>query len=475
MGMTPGMTGVRYNQETGALEVWDVDSGAYVTVGATSQKLRSAIRNLTIGEQSLTMLVLGDSTGYLVGTWPYLLPSLLATKYPAHTVDAFTWNVANQQYDQPTRMATGTDGAAYVLTGSAASNTRLSIADSALTSPAGDIDVRVKLSLNGALPSATCTLAGKYGSAGSRSWYLDMTTTGALSLGHSADGTAILGSTSDAVVSELTAAIWVRATLDVNNGATGRDIKFYTSTDGSTWTQLGTTKTTAGVTSLFDTTTAVQFIGKGAASLAQQNHNFKFYECEVYASLDGTARIVDIDAGAIPPHSSATAGTFVDDRGNTVSVTYGSGVLTGAPRLAFFNGSVTGADPSDASDATRYPKLVVGNPGLTFISFSHNGGTDPTYRAEYKTLTDALMVTNPDMCITAILQNKRSAPAANINEHAVRTRAIAELAASQRFDVVDVYSEWDTDWNDPADGVHPTATGKTEWYRIVASYLGFAV
>jgi hypothetical protein len=47
---------------------------------------------------------------------------------------------------------------------------------------------------------------------------------------------------------------WVAVTLDVDNGAAGRDVRFWSSDDGATWTQVGATVTTAGVTSLFATT-----------------------------------------------------------------------------------------------------------------------------------------------------------------------------------------------------------------------------
>lgn len=41
---------------------------------------------------------------------------------------------------------------------------------------------------------------------------------------------------------------WVRITLDVDNGAGGSDVTFYTSTDGINWTQLGSVVTVAGAT-----------------------------------------------------------------------------------------------------------------------------------------------------------------------------------------------------------------------------------
>jgi hypothetical protein len=52
---------------------------------------------------------------------------------------------------------------------------------------------------------------------------------------------------------------WVRATIDVNDGAGNRVTKFYTSSNGTTWTQLGTTVTTAGTTTIFDGTAVLEF------------------------------------------------------------------------------------------------------------------------------------------------------------------------------------------------------------------------
>lgn len=43
---------------------------------------------------------------------------------------------------------------------------------------------------------------------------------------------------------------WIRATLDVDNGSGGNDVKFYTSADGETWDQLGTTVTQAFTTTI---------------------------------------------------------------------------------------------------------------------------------------------------------------------------------------------------------------------------------
>lgn len=50
---------------------------------------------------------------------------------------------------------------------------------------------------------------------------------------------------------------YVRVTLDVNNGASGHTVVFYTSTDGSSWTQLGNSVVTSGTTAIAPSMTSL--------------------------------------------------------------------------------------------------------------------------------------------------------------------------------------------------------------------------
>jgi hypothetical protein len=52
--------------------------------------------------------------------------------------------------------------------------------------------------------------------------------------------------------------LWVRVTLDCDNGDTGHTVKFYTSTNGTTWTQLGTSVVVATANSIFDGTAPLE-------------------------------------------------------------------------------------------------------------------------------------------------------------------------------------------------------------------------
>jgi hypothetical protein len=144
---------------------------------------------------------------------------------------------------------------------SGAAGTYASTPDAAALDIAGDIDIRADATLPDWTPSgAAMALVSKRGVAGQRSYRLEVQTTGVLLLMWSNDGTTILqdASTVAATVTD-GQRLAVRATLDVNNGAAGHTTTFYTASaiDG-TWTQLGAPVTTAGVTSIFNSTAPVE-------------------------------------------------------------------------------------------------------------------------------------------------------------------------------------------------------------------------
>ena len=126
--------------------------------------------------------------------------------------------------------------------------------DTAALSITGDIDIQCKVAMDTWTPAGDMCLVAKEQSTGTRCYRLNVSSTGRLTLVHSPDGPTALTGTST-VVTGLTdgATKWVRVTLDVDDGAGNRVYNFYLSDDGSTWTQLGATVTTAGTTSLNDT------------------------------------------------------------------------------------------------------------------------------------------------------------------------------------------------------------------------------
>lgn len=151
-----------------------------------------------------------------------------------------------------------------------------------------DLDVRAEVAATDWTPSANQSLISKYITTGNqRSYRLRLNAAGTLELIWSANGSATLSATSTAAPSVSNGAtLAVRATLDVDNGASGNTVTFYTATsiDGS-WTQLGSAVTQAGVTSIFSSTAQLE-----AGSVANGSELFQgtIYAVEVRSGIGGT-------------------------------------------------------------------------------------------------------------------------------------------------------------------------------------------
>lgn len=184
--------------------------------------------------------------------------------------------------------------------------------DNAVLDIVGDLDLRVLAALDDWTPTTTQDLCAKFNGTGNqRSWDFKVTTGGNLELTWSADGTNLLTATSTIPTGIADASLkWVRAVLDVDNGAVGRNILFYTSTDGQTWTQLGTTVTQATVTSIFSSSATLD-IG-GNTSLNRFVTGNIFY-AEVRNGIDGTV-VANPDFRKRPWAVGATTGAANADR-----------------------------------------------------------------------------------------------------------------------------------------------------------------
>lgn len=159
----------------------------------------------------------------------------------------------------PVRVSVNTGSVALDLPGDAGDYA--STPDAAALDITGDIDIRFDATLNNWIladyPSEGRTefdrteLIGK-SSSGQVSWVLYVRLS-KLYLEWSENGSTLKTAASTADLPLTTSGrLAVRATLDVNNGAAGYDVKFYTSDSISgTWTQLGSTVTGSGVTSIF--------------------------------------------------------------------------------------------------------------------------------------------------------------------------------------------------------------------------------
>ena len=164
--------------------------------------------------------------------------------------------------------------------------------------------MRVDLALNSWSPATTQSLIGKFGASGNRSPPARAPHLRLLRFSWSAtDGIATLNGESTVVLPTSLVngqRLALRVTVDVDNGASGRTIRFYTApTLAGPWTQLGGDRVQAGVTALFS--------GGGALGVGAQNaggiNEFsagKVYGFEVRNGIDGTP-VTTVDFGDKTP------------------------------------------------------------------------------------------------------------------------------------------------------------------------------
>jgi hypothetical protein len=207
------------------------------------------------------------------------------------------------------------DGTNYVYT-TGVTNNFLQTPDSAILDITGDIDIRAKVALDDWTPSATQMIIAKYITTGDqRSYRFQVNTDGTLQLTWSSLGTSATAiSKASTVATGVTdgTAKWIRVTLDVDNGAVGNDVNFFLSDDGITWTQLGTTVTTALTTSIFASTSILEIgAGEGVSLLTG-----KIYRAQILNGIDGT-KVLDVDTSII---GSGSATSFNALTGQTVTI-----------------------------------------------------------------------------------------------------------------------------------------------------------
>ncbi|MFE7973013.1 carbohydrate binding domain-containing protein [Streptomyces shenzhenensis] len=195
----------------------------------------------------------------------------------------------------------------------------------------GDIDVRLDATLVNWLPpvnsGATVEMIGKMSGVGQKSWFLG-SKNGRLYFEWSSDGTNTLAASSTIPpVIPGSGRLAVRVWLDVDNGAGGSTVRFYTSTslDG-TWTLLGDPVTQTGTTGIFNSTAPVRI---GNATVFTYNLPLGgIHSAEIRNGEWGTI--------AAQPYFSQQAvgiGTFVDSAGRTWTMSGGSQITNRRTRF----------------------------------------------------------------------------------------------------------------------------------------------
>jgi hypothetical protein len=299
--------------------------------------------------RSATISLVGDSTGDGSDEWFSLLGARLQQFYPTYGLILRDWDDTAQSYSPPVVLANGPRGDRKATFAAG----QLQYTGGTIT---GDLEVIVRANPTSWSSGSAQTLAAKYETTGNqRSWQLNLSSTGRIQFIWSADGisaVATVNSTVSVPFANGTAG-WVKVAFDVDNGSAGNTATFSTSTDGVTFTTLGTPVITAGVTSIFGGTAPYSLGSYGTGVTTPLTGDILW--CEIKSGLNGYS--------IVPPlpddwEQSTTA----------TSVTYG-----GSPQIVLMNGAVSGTATSYFDNATRRPKLSYpSGQDVLFVNTGHN-------------------------------------------------------------------------------------------------------
>lgn len=233
--------------------------------------------------------------------------------------------------------------------------------DSAALSITGDLDMRAKV---------TCTwdtqnqaFVTKWATTGSQlSYFLGMsnTTSGRILFSLSTNGSTGSNATSTASVPfSGTSTGWVRATRVQSSGV----VTFYTSSDGSSWTPLGST-VVLSTSAIFDSTTSLMVGASADGSL----FNGRMYRAQIRNNVldDGTGIVFDADLST----KTFGANTFTESSSNAATVTVnGTLAQVGDGRVAIASTTASAAavaKPTTDSHGNKW--LYRGTTGLTMAA-----------------------------------------------------------------------------------------------------------
>lgn len=285
-------------------------------------------------------------------------------------------------------------GAVLVTTGTATSYA--STPDVAALDITGDIDLQADFISETWPPLADSTLLAKYAdSTNNRGYRLDVITTGQLRIVWSTDGTNNFTMTSTVPVpATIGQRIAVRATLDVDNGSSGRTARFYTATTiTGSFVELGSPVVAAGVTSIFSNNTALTVGARDSGATGQ--FTGRIFAARVRNGISGT-----IVANPLFYNQSPGTTSFADSTGKTWTVQAGASIDEFAPVPGSNWGTAdTGQNWNLGGSSSGFSMYVVNGHGV-IASDSPSGTiaeqqTDPVTGAEDAEITWSAVYPDP--------------------------------------------------------------------------------
>ena len=426
------------------------------------------MNRLLQGNGDVVFLILGDSTGDYTDEWVYLFSQNILSNTPSSVrITYSTFDEVANQYRAPSILRSGTEPYVTVVSTDAAGwGTDINLAGT----ETGDLDLRADVAPNKWASGTTSqTFVSRYGTAaGTYAYQFYVTAGGTPTLAWSADGTALTTATGGA-------AAWagfadgsrkhVRVTLDADNGAGAYEVKFYTSADGVTWTQTGSTTTGGATTTVFSPNQNIQIGSRGNAagsdSAGNQHGLFgKIYSAYVSDAINGASKISPI---------CRTWNAYPNQ----------IGVRNGGPAIHVFNASVAGASLLWAQNAARVNHMIKSlETAFVWVSYGHNDGPhhSPSKWLKYlKVITDAIQTRIRNPLITLCSQGPRYSPATQetIDAQALRAALTSIVAKNNGWAFADPFTAYGTDGSlVQADGVHPTIDGSIVHQSAIASTFG---
>lgn len=422
--------------------------------------LRRVRTAMSMAQESLSILVIGDSMGdaqgssTTTGEWVSQCAYRIAALFPLY-------NVVHKVYDQPNArytsyaVQTGTNGERYLSMPSGNLYEASIPVDDMITPTTYDCDVRVKFLVTTWSGFTTAVLAAEYVGTNTSDtrFRLMVTNSKTLIMTWLSTTTGFNQATSSAFTNADNTPIWVRATMQAN--VSGNNVvKFYTSTNGTTWTQLGSTATNAwntGNQPLNAINLSMTVGGRGVGN--EPFKGGKIFEVQSYDGVDGPPRCpCNIDSAQWIGYG--TPGTTAP-------------TLAGSPTLVINNASVYGYSISGLLALSNKPWLRNDGRGFTVLAQGYNNAENPTaFKAQLDAALTAVRTRRPLDNLLAIVEPFSSANTATLHYLSdMRKRGvIMDWAPRNNCGLLDMHGVFENAGGSLfSDNIHPNATGSQLW------------
>lgn len=259
------------------------------------------------GSNTATQEILGNAAG-IVGSYPQV--RFFARRWGNTSV--------------PLTLSGVGPGSGLAVAGQLGSNA--TTPDNAALDIVGDIDIRADVTMDHWADGSFKTVVSKWNENGvnQRSYLLQVNEIGGLQFVWSSDGTNLFVTNSTVPTGMVSGRLAVRATMDVDNGASGRTITFYTApTSAGPYVQLGAQVIQAGVTSIFNSTTQGEVSGH-SGSAGPDALPYTVYNVQILNGIAGT-QVANPDFAAQAPGTTS----FTDAAGRVWTINGNAAIVAG--------------------------------------------------------------------------------------------------------------------------------------------------